>query len=55
MLFSSFPSFCNGISAIEELLLQLEHRVGNPEEPVGAKTVQLIPGELSECQPSSHA
>ena len=61
MLFPSFPSFCNGISASEELLLQLEHRVGNPGEPVGVKTplgwtiVQLILGELGECQPPSHA
>ena len=38
MLFPSFPSFWNGISASEELLLQLEHRVGNPGEPAGVKT-----------------
>ena len=55
MLFPSFPSFCNGVSASEELLLQLEHRVGNPGELVGVKIplgwtiVQLIPGELGEC------
>ena len=51
MLFPSFPSFCNGVSASEELLLQLEHRVGNQGEPVGVKTplgwtiVQLTPEE----------
>ena len=61
MLFPSFPSFCNGVSASEKLLLQLEHRVGNSGEPMGAKTplgwtiVQLIPGELGEFQPPSHA
>ena len=61
MLFPSFPSFCNGVSASEELLLQLEHRVGNPGELVGVKIplgwtiVQLLPGELGECQSPSHA
>ena len=47
-----------GSDYYEELLLQLEHRVGNPGEPVGVKTplgwtiVGLIPGELGKCQPA---
>ena len=49
-----------GSDYYKELLLQLEHRVGYPGEPVGVKTplgwtiVGLIPGEVSAMQSCIH-